>query len=229
MAREPGRSSTAKAKPAPRASPAQASASASKPAAAASDKPSPAPAAQPAASPADGPPTTPMPGPPGFPGTPGPFGNVGRRSETIGGSGGIPFFKARAGQTVVGLAFRSGTWANHVAIGQIEPLFDRSASAAGGPPMSGPLAAAAQRVVAKDGYAVGALVVDAGEYVLAVKPIFMKLGPDGKLDPAGRYEGPWLGQPSGKNPKTLDGNGAKVIGLHGLGAAVVDAVGLVFE
>lgn len=86
-----------------------------------------------------------------------------------------------------------------------------------------------QSVLAKSGYAVGGLVVDADQFVNAVQPIFMKLRTDGTLDPSDRYDGPWLGQPSGKPTRTIDGRGAKVIGVHGRGAAVLDAVGLVFE
>ena len=73
------------------------------------------------------------------------------------------------------------------------------------------------------------LVVAAEQYVFAVKPIFMKLRPDGKLDAADRYEGDWLGEPSGKPTQTIDGQGAKVIGIHGRGAAMLDAIGLVFR
>ncbi len=96
-------------------------------------------------------------------------------------------------------------------------------------PRPGRFATPAQSVVAKDGYAVGGLVVEAGGDVGGVQPILMRLRPAGKLDPADRYQGPWLGQPSGKRARTIDGSGAKVIGIHGRGAAVLDAVGLVFE
>ena len=186
------------------------------------------------AKPSDAPPAAASPSSPampGFPGMAGPPGNAGRKSETVGGTGGSEFLTTRPGLPVVGLAWRPGTWGGKVAIGQIEPLFHRNAVTGRTPSMPGPrrLPAPLQSVVAKDGYAVGGLVVEAGEYVDAVQPIFMRLRPDGKLDPADRYQGPWLGQPSGKPPRTIDGSGAKVIGIHGRGAAVLDAVGLVFD
>jgi hypothetical protein len=124
-----------------------------------------------------------------------------------------------------------GNWAGRTAIGLLDPLYDRGASASAGPPAPGfqRFPAAAQKVVAREGYAVGGLVVDVDEYVSAVQPVFMRLRPDGKLDTADRYSGPWLGNPAGKREQLIDGRGAKVIGIHGRGAAVVDAVGLVFE
>lgn len=176
-------------------------------------------------------PGSPVVGGPPFPGMPGPLGDVGRQSETIGGQGGAAFLKVRPGQAMVGLAWTMGTWAGRTPIGRIEPLFDRAAPAGRSSSIPGPgrSATSLQRVLAKDGYAIGGLTVDADQYVDAVQPIFMKLRPDGKLDPADRYQGPWLGEPRGKNPRTIDGNGVKVIGIHGRGTAVLDAVGLVFE
>ena len=174
--------------------------------------------------------------PPGFsggriPGMPGPFGDVGRKSEAVGGLGGSEFLKVRSGQAVVGLAWVPGSWAGRTAIGLLDPLFDRGTPPSAGPPMPGfpRVPASAQKVIAREGYAVGGLVVDVDEYVSAVQPVFMRLRPDGKLDPADRYSGPWLGTPAGKRQQSIDGRGAKVIGIHGRGAAVIDAVGLVFE
>jgi len=130
---------------------------------------------------------------------------------------------------MVGLAWTPGSWAGQEAIGQLVPVFDRNAGprmprfGPGGP---GP---SAESVVAKEGYAVGGLVVAAEQYVHGVRPIFVKLRPDGTLDPADRYEGEWLGDPAGRTPQMIDGKGAKVIGIHGRGAAVLDAIGLVFQ
>jgi len=153
-------------------------------------------------------------------------GDIGRLSELIGGSGGSAFLKTEGGRPMVGLAWTSGSWAGEQAIGQLTPIFDRNAPPS--LPMFGQ-AAPAQSVVAKEGYAIGGLVVAADHYVYAIQPIFMNSRPFGKLDPADRYEGKWLGDPAGKDPKTIDGKGDKVIGIHGRGAAVLDAVGLVFQ
>ena len=49
-----------------------------------------------------------------------------------------------------------------------------------------------------------------------------------RLDAKDSHVCEWIGSPSGKAPRTLNGNGAPVIGFHGRAMAIVDAVGLVF-
>lgn len=144
-------------------------------------------------------------------------GTVGRPTELLGGAGGSPFSRTSPnGQPVVGVRYRLGTWGGRERVGMLEPLFAANA-------LPGDV------ILARDGYALGALQVDAGEYVDAVALVFMRLTPDGRLDPGDRYTSEWIGTPTGGDPRMLGDGSAKVIGIAGRGAAVLDAVGLVLE
>ena len=92
-----------------------------------------------------------------------------------------------------------------------------------------PLRGRSVSVIAKAGYAVGALKIDAPQYVSAVQIVFYRVKIDGQLDPSDAYTSEWLGKPSGKDAPTLNGAGKKTIGVFGRRGAVIDAVGLVFE
>jgi hypothetical protein len=89
--------------------------------------------------------------------------------------------------------------------------------------------AAKDAVLAREGYAVGGLVVDADQHVQAVQVIFMRIRPDGKLDPADKYTSEWIGQRSDRPPRTIGGDGAKVTGAYGRRGRVINAVGLIQE
>jgi len=116
---------------------------------------------------------------------------------------------------VLGVRYRPGSWAGKQHVGQLEPLF--APGAAAGP----------NTLLARDGYALGGLEVDADDYVDAVALVFMRITADGRLDPTDSYTSEWIGNPSGNATHTLGGDGTKVIGICGRGAAVLDAIGLV--
>jgi hypothetical protein len=111
-----------------------------------------------------------------------------------------------------------GSWAGEPAIRGLTLLHERR-----------PSRGRSISVVAKEGYAVGGLKIDAPRYVSAVQIIFYRLKADGQLDPQDSYTSEWLGKPSGKAAPTVDGAGKKVIGIFGRRGAVLDALGLVFE
>ncbi|TVS16080.1 MAG: hypothetical protein EA424_14800 [Planctomycetaceae bacterium] len=143
----------------------------------------------------------------------------GKQTELIGGSGGAPFERTSStGQPVVGVRHRLGSWAGRQCVGRLEPIF------AGGATSTAP-----DMIMARDGYALGALKVDADQYVDAVALVFMRLTPAGDLDPSDSYTSDWIGKPTGKPTRTIGGDGAKVIGICGRGAAVLDAIGLVID
>ncbi len=140
-------------------------------------------------------------------------------TELVGGAGGGPFrLVSPNGEPVVGLTYRMGSWAGQPALSSLEPVYGSGAS-------DGFLGSAE----AREGYGLGALEVDAATYVEAVRPVYMRIKPDGHLDPADSYRGEWIGTPSGRPTRTVDGGRSKVIGICGRRAAVLDAVGLVTE
>jgi hypothetical protein len=73
------------------------------------------------------------------------------------------------------------------------------------------------------------LNANAGQYVHAVQIVFVRVTPNGKLDPSDSYTSDWLGTKTDATTTELDGRGTPVIGVHGRKAAVVDAIGLVLK
>lgn len=138
--------------------------------------------------------------------------------ELIGGTGGSAFRNVnRQGQPLIGVRFSMGSWAGKAALRQFDPIFERGPSRGFGEP-----------AIAREGYAVGGLNVEASPYVAAVQLVYMRLQPDGRLDPSDTYTSDWLGTRSDAPARSLGGNGAPAIGVQGRRAAILDAVGLVF-
>ncbi len=136
-------------------------------------------------------------------------------SELLGGGGGGPFRTVSPqGQPIVAVQFGLENWAGKQRVGRLVPLFER------------PRAAEGNTIVAPEGYVVGAIDVDAGDLVDAVRLVFMRLQEDGTLDPRDAQSSDWIGTPDETNVRTISGNGRLPIGFHGRGAAVLDAIGL---
>ncbi|MFG0332805.1 MAG: jacalin-like lectin, partial [Maioricimonas sp. JB049] len=55
----------------------------------------------------------------------------------------------------------------------------------------------------------------------------MRIGADGRLDPADSYASDWIGQPAA-NPTRLQQEGLSIVGFYGRGGAVLDALGVVY-
>ena len=70
------------------------------------------------------------------------------------------------------------------------------------------------KVVARPGYAVGALTAKAGLTVDGLSVTFMKVV-IGRLDPTDAYESNWIGGKGGNGPVRLGGDGSLVVGLIG--------------
>lgn len=160
-----------------------------------------------------------MPGRPQFgPGARGPAGPQGSKdTEVVGGTGGVPFrMGGRPGEAVVGFRFHVSSWAGKQGLALLSPIYANQ-------PTIGPGV-----VVAKQGYAVGAIQVDADECVRAVRIAFMRIEGD-RLDTKDSYVSEWLGTPTGADSTTINGGGAKVLGVHGRRMAILDAVGLVLD
>ena len=116
---------------------------------------------------------------------------------------------------MIGVRYTLGSWGVQDAVRTFEPIFERKNS----PPK-------ADELFAKDGYAVGAIQVDGANFVNAIRVAFMRTEGD-RLNSKDSYVSDWIGKPTGRTPETINGNGALVVGVHGRGAAVLDAVGLV--
>jgi hypothetical protein len=65
--------------------------------------------------------------------------------------------------------------------------------------------------------------------VYAVQLIYMKLKPDGTLDPKDTYTTEWLGPESTGKVIKLGGDGKRVIGINCRSGAILDGLALVME
>ncbi|HUG71725.1 MAG TPA: hypothetical protein VMM76_28535, partial [Pirellulaceae bacterium] len=120
------------------------------------------------------------------PGATSPANHTGSDSELLGGKGGIPFrVVGPNGQPVVAVQYATGAWAGKERVGKLTPLFER-------------IDASPHRKVvsAKDGYALGAMQVDADDLVNAVRFAFMRVKADGSLDATDSYGSEWIGEPN---------------------------------
>jgi len=139
--------------------------------------------------------------------------------DLVGGKGG-GVFKAisPSRQPIVGFRYAVGAWGGKQALAQLDPVFERGLSRGSG-----------TLVMARDGYAVSGLQIDATDLVNAVQIVFARQQADGSLDPADSYTSDWLGAPTGAAGQKLASGTRPLIGIHGRRGAVIDALGLVLD
>lgn len=120
---------------------------------------------------------------------------------------------------LLGLEYRVANWENESCLGQLVAVFTRDQPSTFQP-----------RVIAPEGYAVGGMNVQTKRFVDAVQLIYMKVLPDGTLDPKDSKTSDWLG-PASQDAKTtkLGGDGRKVIGIHNRQGAILNGVALVMD
>lgn len=144
--------------------------------------------------------------------------SIGIRSQLVGGTGGVPGTRVSAEQKpVLGVQYRLNPWAGRDRVAMLNPVYE---------PADNNLN---QNVImAKPGYALGAVEVNAPQFVDGVRLVFMKLTADGTVDPNDRDDSDWIGAGSA-DPVRLERDGKPIVGFHSRDGAVLDAVGVVFR
>jgi hypothetical protein len=149
-----------------------------------------------------------------------PFGQaksgIGEDTEFVGGPGGGPTRLVDETSLLYGLECSFSEWAGQRGFKQITPIFARDQQRN-----------SATRAVAREGYAVGAVKVYAGQYVNGIQLVFMRVRANGQLNPADSYTSELLGARTRGEPRTLTGDGAPIIGIHLRRGLIVDAFALV--
>ena len=139
-------------------------------------------------------------------------------TKLVGNVGGARFRDVGDGSPVLGFVGTMGEWMRKPAFKTLATLYTRDKPSFG------------RYLMAKEGYAVGALDIKSNPYVAAIRVVFMRLGDDGKLDKEDTYKSEWFGARNvGGTPETVGGDGRKVIGIHGCRILILDALGLVME
>jgi hypothetical protein len=120
---------------------------------------------------------------------------VGTRSELIGGAGGFPFSQISPEQKpVLGIQVRMGSWAGIEHLGKVEALYQ----------MARPTPNTTV-IVAKSGYVLGGIEINAPKFVDGIRLVFMKQTKTG-VDSSDHYQSNWIGIASLK-PTRLEKEG----------------------
>jgi hypothetical protein len=124
---------------------------------------------------------------------------------------------APAGGWLVGVEVYVSKWKGFEAIGSVRAMYTIGAKPLDGVRLGTPLDKSKDRVVrvlARPGYAVGAINVKGGAEVSGFSITFMKVKGT-RLDSKDSYESEWIGWNVALPKTTLGGDGAPVVGLHG--------------
>jgi hypothetical protein len=145
--------------------------------------------------------------------------NIGEDTAFAGGStGGGPKRTIDDKSLLYGIECNFGEWFNEQCLKDITPIFSP------GQELKKPGGA-----LARAGYAVGAVNVQAGSYVNAMQLVFMRVMNDGRLDSKDSYTSPWIGVKGQDESRTLTGNGDPIIGISVRQGIVCDAFALVVD
>jgi hypothetical protein len=120
---------------------------------------------------------------------------------------------APAGGLLVGFEFGLGRFVNNEVIKAGRPIYRVGDMDVPGKQYGNDMNRAV-KVVAKQGYAVGAISVKAGLVADGLSVTFMKVD-NGRLDPKDSYDSEWIGGKGGGNAERLGGDGTAVIGMIG--------------
>ncbi len=148
-------------------------------------------------------------------------------THRAGSPGGGPFrHLGPPGSFLVGLVATTGEYVGNTVIRSVKPIYLQDGKKVEGP-RCGLDGAGAIEVMAKDGYAIGAIRSLTGQRYDGFEVTFMKIKGD-RLDPKASYKSQWVGGKSG-NEAIFDGKGDPVVGIHGGAGADFDGLGVIFR
>ena len=147
-------------------------------------------------------------------------GGPGGKEHILGGKSYVDMGHPTRGSLVRGIEYGVGEWDGKKTLRPFVERYGRNQRR---------LSMPTEIAMAKDGYAVGGIVVDAGIVVHAVQLIFMRVTDDRQLDPNDSYKSDWLGHRSDATPVEINGGGRRVIGFIIRKQAALDAIGLIYE
>jgi len=154
---------------------------------------------------------------------------TGRTRVLGGGFGRDPYTDvAPEGALLVGLEVGLGKFVNLDLVHSIRAVFRAGKKESLGT-QHGTNLAKVTRLIAKPGYAVGAMAVRAGANADGLALTFMRIKGD-KLDPSDSYESEWIGDPRPGGRTVLTGNGRHVVGIVGFQSKQNNTgIGLLFD
>lgn len=148
-----------------------------------------------------------------------------RKTAQLGGNGGQPIVRLAADAgPVVGFRYTTGNWGGRKVLRTFDPVYADPNADDGAIVSDEP----SQTIRARDGYAVGGVLVDADDVnAVAAKVTFVRVR-NGAVVPGDAYETAWVGgEPSGLHQAKLAGKaGDVVVGTCGRKGLNLDALGL---
>jgi hypothetical protein len=121
------------------------------------------------------------------------------------------------GSILVGMEVTYAPSYNHNAVKSVRPIYQRPNGTRYDGPVCGNPTKDRERVVAKTGYAIGAVAIWGGVGIDGVQLTFMQIGPHG-LNPKKTYLSKWLGGHGGSRARTFVNDGRPIVGIAGMRA-----------
>jgi len=167
-------------------------------------------------------------GPGPAPGPPAPTVADARKSKIVG----FPFAddfvdEGPPGGLLVGVEVGLGKFLNNDVVHAVRPIYRAGTSESTGTWRGSTDGKEMQRILAKPGYAVGAITVKRGLGVDGFSMTFMRVA-DGKLDWSEKYDSPWIGGKGGDAEEKVGGDGRLVVGLIGKTRNEIRGLGLLY-
>lgn len=147
-------------------------------------------------------------------------------TEVAGSTGGTTFEDlGPEGSLMVGIQIFHDDFQGQAVIKSVQPLFELAGQQVPGKRHGGS-GGTKQYVIAKDGYAIGAIDAKADDVLHGFKVIFMRTKA-GRLNPTFFYKSDWLGAGSSVGTLRIGGNGKPVVGIRGSCGDHVNGLGLI--
>lgn len=119
------------------------------------------------------------------------------------------------GSIMVGMEVTYAPFFTHNIIKSVRPIYQGPDGRRYDGPTCGTSTGVRERVVAKEGYAIGGAALRAGMGIDGMQLTFMAIGADG-LNPEKQYLSKWLGGHGGANARTFVNDGRPIIGVAGM-------------
>jgi len=119
------------------------------------------------------------------------------------------------GSIMVGMAVTYAPFFNHNIIKSVRPTYQKPDGTRYDGPVCGTPTGVGERVVAKEGYAIGGAAIQAGMGIDGMQLTFMEIGADG-LNPKKSYLSKWLGINGGSGATTYVNDGRPIVGIAGM-------------
>jgi hypothetical protein len=119
------------------------------------------------------------------------------------------------GSIMVGMAVTYAPFFNHQIIKSVRPIYQGPDGKRYDGPDCGTPTATGERIVAKEGYAIGGAAIKSGMGIDGMQLTFMEIGANG-LIPNKSYLSKWLGLNGGPGTKTYLNDGRPIVGIAGM-------------